>query len=222
MKDKNKFWDIALKIIPLIFVLITFVVAFFLFRNVTFEDIVNFTPENIWLSVIVLIGLYAVKSISVVIPLTIFFVSAGIMYGAVFGIIVSIIGLVVSFTVPYFIGRFSAGGLIDALVKKYPKIKKIQEISHKNDFFVAYVTRAVVFVPGDIVSLLHGANSLKYRQYLFGSLLGVFPEMVFQVMVGNYLGQDVSARMIVAFVVMIAVSAILSIIINRIINKKSV
>lgn len=220
MQDSSKFWKKIIKIVPLFFVVVVIIIAFLLFRNVTFEDIINFTPENVILSVIVLMGLYAVKSISVVIPLTIFFVSAGIMYGAFFGILVSILGLAVSFSVPYLIGKFSAGGLVDALVEKYPKIKKISEISRKNDFFVAYITRAVIFVPGDVVSLIHGASGLKFGQYLFGSLLGVFPEMVFQVMIGHYLGEDLSAKMIISLIAMIVTTAILSVLINKILNKK--
>lgn len=209
-----------IRIIPAVVSVVVIVFAFFLFRNTTFEDIVNFTPKNVFLSVAVMLALYAVKSISVVIPLTVFFVAGGVMYGMAGGIFVSILGLSVSFTLPYLIGRFSGAYLVGILEEKYPKIKKITEISNNNNFFVAYITRAVVFVPGDVVSTIHGATKMKYVPYLLGSILGVVPEMVFQVMIGHYIGEPVSAKMIISLVVMIVVSAVFSFIINRCINSK--
>lgn len=221
MKDKkNRLLNILIKIVPVCISLAAIVVALVMFKNVTFDDIINFTPDNLILSVIVLMGLYAVKSVSVVIPLTMFFVAAGVMYGLAGGIIVSILGLVVSFSVPYFIGKLSGSDLVQMLSEKYPKIRKINNISDDNNFFTSYITRAVVFVPGDVVSMLLGACKIRYIPYIIGSTLGVLPEMILQVTIGNYLGEDVTPKMIAVLVILIAATFFLSYFINHKQKKK--
>lgn len=214
-KSKRKNWQLILKITPLFITLSVIIVSVVMFRKWTFDDIVSFTPKNFFLSLLAFMGLYALKSLSVVIPLTIFFVAAGIIYNLPAAITVSVIGLCVSFTLPYLIGKFSGSGLIDALRKKYPKINKLKVISDNNNFFASYVTRAVVFVPGDVVSIILGAAKIRFVPYLFGSIMGVLPEMIFQVMIGHYIGEEVCAKMIISLVVMILLSFVISYLINQ-------
>lgn len=209
-----------MKYLPFLMTLSVIVVAVIFFRNWTFDDIVGFTPDNLYAAAAALLGLFAVKSMSVVIPLTILFVAAGIIFTLPVALIVCIAGVGVCFTLPYAVGRISGSELIDKLVEKLPAAKKLRDIGVSNQLFTAYVTRAVVFVPGDLVSMMLGAAKLPYPSYIAGSILGVIPELVFQVAIGHYVGEDVSSKMIIILIVLIAASFAVSFTINKLVKKK--
>ena len=82
------------------------------------------------------------------------------------------------FTVPYLVGRISGGDIMRVIEMKYPKALKALNYGHDNNLFASYISRAVVVVPGDLVSMIHGALRMPYRPYLLGSIMGVIPEML--------------------------------------------
>lgn len=209
-----------MRYIPLAITVIVIIVAVIFFRKWQFEDIVDFTPENLFLSALVIIAMFAVKSLSVVIPLTIMFVASGVIFSLPGAIIVCLVGVAVCFSIPYAVGRISGSELVDMLAGKNPLVKKVVDMGVSNDLFAAYVTRAVVFVPGDVVSILLGAMKLRYVPYVIGSLLGVLPELVFQIAIGHYIGMGVSSEMIAALVILIVLSFAVSFVINKLVKRK--
>ncbi|NLZ45264.1 MAG: TVP38/TMEM64 family protein [Clostridiales bacterium] len=219
IKNKDKIYDVV-KYVPFVITLVVVILSILLFRNTTFGDVVNFTPDNLWLAALVIFAMFAVKSLSIVIPLTIMFIASGIIFPFPVALIVSFIGLVICFTPTYFVGRVSGAGLVKKLTKKFPKIEKLHNLGVSNNIFTSFLTRAVVFVPGDVVSMLLGAIGIKYVPYIIGSAIGVMPELVFQVAIGYYLDQEISLKMIIMLIVMIVASFLISFIINKLLKKR--
>ena len=62
--------------------------------KITAEGIVGLVPQNSWLSVIILLMLFAVKSVSVVIYSGILYAASGILFSLPIAIIINIIGTV--------------------------------------------------------------------------------------------------------------------------------
>lgn len=207
-----------IKYIPLILsvVIIIFCVAFVV--NNDFDDILSYTPENLWLAALVIWGFYGLKSMSVVFPLTALFIAAGHLYPFWAAILVNIIGLCVSFTIPYLVGRVSGSGLVETISEKYPKAQKIISYGHENNLFASYISRAVVVVPGDIVSVLHGTLKMPYRPYLLGSLFGVFPEMAVQTYIGGQLSQ-LTWKSVLVMIGLILITLAISFALNKKVSK---
>ncbi|MCD8088483.1 MAG: hypothetical protein LUE22_07850 [Oscillospiraceae bacterium] len=81
-------------------------IAFLLFGNdVTVDTILSFTPENLWLAALVFMGLYAVKSVVVVIYLKLLYVAAGLAFPLPVALAVNIVGTALEMTLPYLFGR---------------------------------------------------------------------------------------------------------------------
>ena len=207
-----------LKYIPFVLsVLIIIFCVVFVVRN-DFDDILSYTPENLWLAAAVFWGFYGLKSMSVVFPLTALFISVGHLYPFWAAMLVNIVGLCVSFTIPYLVGRISGSGIVDTVSRKYPKARKIINYGHDNNLFASYISRAVVVVPGDIVSILHGALKMPYRPYLIGSLFGVFPEMAVQTYIGGQLNQ-LTLKSVLVMIGLILLTLAVSIALNKKVSK---
>ena len=190
----------------------------FFIANTDTDEILNYKPDDLWLAALVFFGFYGLKSLSVVIPLSALFISIGSIYPFPIAVIVNIIGLSVAFTVPYLVGRISGGDVIAFVEEKYPKVKKIVSYGHDNNLFASYISRAVVVVPGDVVSLIHGALRMPYRPYLLGSLLGVMPEMLVHTYIGGSL-RDLSWRSLLVMIAMIVVTLMFSILLNKRVSR---
>ena len=71
------------------------------------DTIVKYTPKNVALAVIMLILLFGLKSLTIVLPLSILYLASGILFSPVAAVFISTVGLSVSITIPYCLGKCS-------------------------------------------------------------------------------------------------------------------
>lgn len=187
MKERKRgtFWLGVMKALP--FLLVALCTAWTIARGgrLNVRQILSYTPDNYWLAAAVMLVLYAVKSLSVVFPLLVLYVSAGVMFPIPAAIAVNLMGLFLCITLPYLIGRFSGRELADRLRDKYPKIARMDTLKRDNELFFAFFLRVINLLPGDIVSMVLGATKMKYGRYAAGSLLGLFPTMLAATFMGE-------------------------------------
>lgn len=91
----------------------------------------------------------------------------------------------VAFSIPYWIGRFSGADIVDGLLGKYPKLKKICSRQGQNPLFISFLLRTFCFLPGDAVSLCLGAARIPFPHYLAGGILGTTLGIVLSTMLGS-------------------------------------
>lgn len=189
-----------IKILPIIFIIIGIIVGF-LFKDTSVADIVNYTPENPFLAACILIGLYALKSISIVFPLIVLNISAGMLFSPFLAIVVNLIGSFVASAIPYFIGRFVGRGVVIKIMKKYKKFSEMSKMPLvQNPWFYSYFLRVISILPGDLVSMLLGSIKLKFTPYILGSLLGILPGMLAATFMGTAISDPTSPEFIIALV----------------------
>lgn len=208
-----------LKLTPLLVSLIFVILCAIFTMKWDFEDILVYTPHNYFLAAVVLWAFYALKSLSIVFPATVFFVVAGHIYPYWVAVIINIIGLAVSFALPYYIGRYSGSQLVEALTERYPKAKKLINYGQENNFFTVYASRAVTVVPNDLVSMLHGAVEMPFPSFIIGSLVGILPEMLVETYIGGKLS-SFSVKSVLVMIGLIALTAVLSFRLNKRISRR--
>lgn len=208
-----------LKLTPLLVSLIFVILCAIFAMKWDFEDILAYTPHNYFLAAVVLWAFYALKSLSIVFPATVFFVVAGHIYPYWVAVIINIIGLAVSFALPYYIGRYSGSQLVEALTERYPKAKKLINYGQENNFFTVYASRAVTVVPNDLVSMLHGAVEMPFPSFIIGSLVGILPEMLVETYIGGKLS-SFSVKSVLVMIGLIALTAVLSFRLNKRISRR--
>lgn len=179
--DKNdnssKWVKIGKKLLIVIWAAIIFV--FLLKRkDITVEGILNYTPQNPVRAVFMILGLFALKSISIVIYSGILYVISGILFPTLEAIIINICGSVIMVTLPYLIGRKMGSRAAGYVVEKYPKAKSVSKLRSENDFIFTFFMRMIGRLPSDIVSMYMGAIGVNYQKYLAGSIIGMLPHMI--------------------------------------------
>lgn len=197
-----------IKILPIIIIIVGIVVGF-QFKDISVADIVNYTPENPFLAACILIGLYALKSISIIFPLIVLNISAGMLFSPFWAIMVNIIGSFVVSAIPYYIGRFMGRSIAMKVMRKYKKFDDMTKMPIvQNPWFYSYFLRVISILPGDLVSMLLGSIKLKFMPYILGSLLGIFPGMLAATFMGTAISDPTSPEFIIALVGTVLLSVV--------------
>ena len=164
------------------------------------DTIVKYTPKNVVLAVIMLLLFFGLKSLTIVLPLSILYLASGILFSPVAAVFISTVGLSVSITIPYCLGKCSGKQITEEIFQKYPKAKKLSEYQKQNTFFTCFITRIVGFLPGDIVSLYFGACDVNYLIYLVAGISGSLLSIVTTTLLGEKLNNPFSIEFVlVAF-----------------------
>lgn len=117
-----------------------------------------------------------VKSFALVFPpAVVFSVCAYVIPDFFTALLVNIISVFLSLSIPYALGRFTGSGMADTLKKKFKAIKKLDDFAGANEAQMTFAIKLSGLLPGDLSSLLFGAMGISYKNYMLGSFLGTLP-----------------------------------------------
>lgn len=213
----------TLKILPPILTILLVIISIIIGSRMSLSGLISYQPSNIILAAVGIVVLFAIKSLSVIFPLSALYIVSAFWFGTLWGIIINYIGLIVCVSVPYWIGHHFGSDLIDHLIDKYPKLQQIQKLGISNQIMLSYLLRIVSVLPGDLCSLFLGACSTDYKRYLIGSLLGLSPVMILHVLFADLFSQSLSGgflsaltpKSLVTIVVLIGISVVSSLLLNK-------
>ncbi len=192
-RKSTKFFRSVLQVAPLVMVGVCVLIYFLFFRGVTVENILEFTPENLWLAAIVMVGLFALKSLSMFFPMLILIVASGSIFPNIFcALFVNGLGVIVMLSIPYAIGHFAEREFVTNLINKNKNADKLREIKADNEIFIAYFLRVINILPCDLVSMFLGSTDFGYSKYIIGSFAGVLPGMIATTVIGANMNDPTS------------------------------
>lgn len=175
----------VMQLAPLVMVGLCVLIYFRFFRGVTIEHILDFTPENLWLAALVMVGLFAMKSLSVFFPMMILIAASGSIFPTFLSaFIVNCAGVSVMILIPYAIGRFAEREFVEGLINKHKNADKLKEFKSDNEFFIAYFMRVINILPCDLVSMFLGSAGFGPGKYMLGSFLGILPGLITTTLMG--------------------------------------
>lgn len=109
----------------------------------------------------------------------------GVVFGLVPGIIISwlaeCIGVILSFWLMRRFLRQSA----ERLIGKSKYLKKLDEFSGANGFKMMLVARSLPYFPSGIITAVGAVSSIRFRDYVLATLIGKFPAVALEVVVGH-------------------------------------
>lgn len=183
----------VIQIAPLVMIGVCVLLYFRFFRGVTIEDILEFTPENLWLAALAMIGLFALKSLSMFFPMLILIAASGSIFPSYLtALAVNSVGVAVMLLIPYAIGRFAEREFVEGLISKNKNADKLREIKSENELFIAYFLRVINILPCDLVSMFLGSTGFGLVKYLAGSFAGVLPGMIATTIIGANMNDPTS------------------------------
>ncbi|MGN1405588.1 MAG: TVP38/TMEM64 family protein, partial [Erysipelotrichaceae bacterium] len=175
----------AKKISGILFgVFVLFIIYIFFSVNIGLEDIINFTPENVFMAALMMVVFYGLKSLTVVIPLPLLEIASGLIFSLPVAIIVNATGIMFCILIPHFVGRSFGKDKIDSLIEKHPKLNIVKEMN-TSSFFICYFTRLVGVIPIDLLSLYFGASGVSLKSDVLGGFSGTFVSMVLLTVFGQ-------------------------------------
>ena len=154
-------------------------------RSLTVDDILNYTPSEPLLAALFLWMAFALKSLSLVFPILLLFAVSGQLFPLPVALLVNTIGVAISMTLPYLLGRASELDFTEKLLKKYPKLQDIRKLRENSSFFLSFLMRAIGVLPCDVVSMYFGSTKMDYLPYITGAVLGFMPDLICAIILGN-------------------------------------
>lgn len=191
-KDKNSVFKILRFLLPAVCILVL-MVYILASPEVSVQTLLNHTPQNP-VAAAVLLALYALKSATVFFPLILLEIVTGHLFSPGTALLINFVGVIITLTVPYWIGRWAGMNTIQKWVDKYPKFGVILGKQQNNSWFLCFFLRIISCLPGDIVTMYFGATKTPFQRNLFSGLLGVLPGMVLATLMGESI-QDTGSPM---------------------------
>ena len=204
MKDRKKLIPIAAIVVMGIIFTVTVKKSG---QPLSVKTILRYTPENTILAAVILLAFFALKSLTVVFPLSILYFASGILFRPVAAALISIAGLAITITIPYWIGKYSGKQAVQEICQKYPKAEMVARYQETNTFFACFITRIVGFLPCDIVSIYFGACDTAYPIYLAAGVSGSLLSIITTTLLGEKISDPFSVEFIIVLLCRILVSA---------------
>ena len=155
-------------------------------HQLTAEAIAAFSPRQTVLAASFLVGLYALKSLSVCFPMSALTAAGGLLFPFPLALAVNLCGTGVAQTIPFFLGRREQEGL-EALAERIPRVAGVCRAQAENPWLSVFLLRLAGASPGDVVSLYLGASGTPYGTYLSAGLLGGLPRIACATVLGGAL-----------------------------------
>lgn len=164
----------------------------------TLEEILNYTPRQPVLAVLLLLVLFAVKSLSIFLYSGFLYVASGILFPLPAAIAVNIAGTAVMVSIPYWLGKKLGSRAVQYILSRYPKASVLHELRSGSDFFFVLIIRLLGVLSADVVSAYMGAVGIKYRDYLPACLLGFLTTCILFPIMGMSISDVRSPQFLIA------------------------
>ena len=181
-------------ILGIIYIIVLSTFLFFLFKNFSIQDFRSFEiiksnrnmledlkTQNIILSALIffLFTILWVLMLGFGSPI---FLIGGFIFGKWVGTLIVLFGLCIGATILYFIANFF---LKDFIYQKFEsKFSYLTSKFKKNEFLYFIIYRAIGGIPFFVQNLLPVLFNISYKNYFFGSLIGLAPQLFIGVSIG--------------------------------------
>ena len=200
---KKKFINILALTLYAVLIFVVFINT----RDFSIDTLLTYTPEIPLLAALFLLGLYALKSISIVFPIILLQIVSGFLFSAPVALLINLLGAIIDFIIPYFIGKFTGAEAAEKKISKSPSLSRLFEKQHKHEFFLTLFLRVISCLPADLVSMYLGALKFEFNRYLIASMLGTLPGLI----PATFMGQSITDPLSPQFITALSITVICSI-----------
>ena len=214
MKRSPKTGKLLLQWLPAAAVCAILLIALHYRKYFSLEILLSVMPAEPLLAAAALMGLFVLKSLSIVFPILVLYALGGLLFPPAAAIPLNLLGTAGVLSVPYWLGRLAGTELVEPIFQKYPKAARLRDFQQHNTWFFSCILRLLGFLPGDVVSMYLGASRLPFLPSLLGGLLGMFPALLAGTFLGDAIGDPTSPLFLVSAGAMVLLS-VLSILLYR-------
>lgn len=214
MSDKmNKILKVTLTM--MVFITILWIVYNILNMDIDAHDIQNYVSSYGKFAPIIYIIMFALVPLTLF-PDSVLAIGGGLIFGLTKGYICTLIGALLGASLSFYISRKLGRNFVKKLTKE--KLDTIEKMINHKGFFVVLILRLVPLFPFDIISYGAGLTSIKFRDFIFATIIGTIPGILVFTNIGAQsvnIGSNSFYMSIMALVVLVVGSVFLK---NKIIN----
>jgi uncharacterized membrane protein YdjX (TVP38/TMEM64 family) len=144
------------------------------------------------------------------IPVTVLIGGIGILFGPLSGSLLAMSAAIASAVLSYLFGQFTGKNFIRNFAGE--KINSISKQLAKRGIWTIIVVRIVPVAPYAVINMLAGASHIRFRDYIFGTIIGMTPGILILTSFFGHLVQvfkDATTANILILVALLAVVGIL-------------
>nr|WP_136252788.1 VTT domain-containing protein [Ningiella ruwaisensis] len=161
--------------------------GYLLSQNVDFmnreylTDVLESFRNSPW-ALFIVCGIYVVAGL-LFFPVTVLSLAVAMVFGALWGTIYGMAGVMASTAVLFLIGQIMGDKGLRKLAG--PKVSRIDRKFAENGIFGVAVLRMIPVAPFSLVNLVAGISSIRISYFLAGTFMGMLPPMIVKALVGG-------------------------------------
>lgn len=124
---------------------------------------------------------------AIIAPIPAFLITAanGMVFGNVWGILISLIGALAGALTTFYIARLFGNVALKKIVRNQKAADFIRHAGEKNGFYVILVARLLPFISFDVIGYMAGLSGIRSWAFILGTLLGMLPATIVYTFIGN-------------------------------------
>ncbi len=195
------------------------IVALCLHDRISLSAILSYTPSEPLLAAVVMLLMFALKTLSVFFYSGVLFLANGTLFSLPAAIAMNIAGALVMMLEGYFIGNKLAGEQLKDIEEKYSRLHGLVRLKNERPFVFVLLLRLLKMMNYDIGSMYLGAARVRLPQYVAGSVLGILTDVILYAMIGRGLGDLNMSRTAIAGIAYVGLSVASMVVIKLLADK---
>lgn len=164
------------------------------------------------------IGAYALNTVSLLPPIALLSLIAGLAFGFARGAAYLMAGALIGTSAAFMISRYFARGLIKSLIIR-GKLKDFDQKLARNGFLTVLFLRIIPLIPYEVLNYGAGLSGVKFKDYFLATFLGLMPGVIISAFFGARLGEIKSVKDLLVPEFMIALGLMICVIAVPVIYK---
>lgn len=128
-------------------------------------------------------------------PRTVFTVAAGVLFGSVWGMALTLLGTSIAAVLAFFLVRYTGARLVRRYAAHPKSVWVRRRLDHHGTLAVTSL-RLIPMVPFAALNYLSGLSSVRFGPYLLGTVIGSIPGTLAIVVLGDAATGDVPAGLL--------------------------
>lgn len=152
--------------------------------NSDVDSVVDFINSFGFWAWLIFILLVIFEVVLAPIPPLVLYVAGGLIFGAFFGGVLTLIGNLIGAGIDFFLAKRYGRGIVEKKVDKKVR-KKFDNFSEKYGGFAIFLLRVNPLTTTDLVSYLAGLSKIKFWKFILWTGLGLIPMIFIQTYFGD-------------------------------------
>ncbi len=212
---------VAARVCVALLILLIIIFNYERLTHIDMRALVELAP-NFAAAVLMLFGVYLVKSVLFVIPASLIYVSIGMAFNWPTACLINMGGILLEVCTTYLLGRFLGGPRVEQLLRKNKGGEKLLSLDLQDKPGFIFLVRFVPAFPIDFTSLFFGAftKPRHFPLYVLMSLLGLAPRVIVFTILGDQIYDLIPMRFVVTACVVAIPIGVVVYLVRRWIRKR--